>query len=298
MPLPPLSRSALDRDHATRMRDDAIDEALQVPTTRIVLVDGDRTLVHEGAIVRIDAGRLPRSAHLVWLGRTTRDREVPVGSVVLAALVDGDEAEGADAEGVDAAGTWASLRDVGGDLDDEDAGILTQAVALGRWQRSHGFSPGDGTPLTLEQGGWAARDVAGGQHFPRTDPAVIALVQDPSRKRVLLGRNVAWADRFSLFAGFVDPGESLEAAVVREVHEEAGVVVDDVRYVASQPWPFPRSLMVGFECVATDPDVAEADGEEIAEIRWLTRDDVRAGAVGLPGGSSIASFLLQRWLDR
>lgn len=289
MSLPPLSRSAIDRDHAGRMAPDAIASALADPTTRVLLVDGDRTPVASGRIVRVGPDRVPPGSRLAWLGRTAD------GGIVLAAFLS-TAAEGADAEGPEAEGTWHSLREIGGELGDEDAGLLTQAVALGRWQADHARSPADGSPLEFVHGGWVARDAGGGLYFPRTDPAVIALVLDESGERVLLGRNVAWAQRFSLFAGFVDPGESLEAAVVREVREEAGVRVRDVRYVASQPWPFPRSLMVGFTSVAIDPAAAVADGEEIAEVRWLTRDEVRAGAVELPGGASIASFLLARWL--
>jgi NAD+ diphosphatase len=293
--IPPLSRTSLDRDHASRMREGSMEEALADPSTRVVLVDGDRTLVADGAIVRVPVDRVPEDARMAWLGRTPGVDGRP-GSVVLSAAVDGSVIDGAG-DGQEF-GAWRSLREVGADLGDEDAGILTQAVALARWQAQTLFSGVDGSPVSFVQGGWVGRDGAGAQHFPRMDPAVIVLVTDATDERILLGRNAAWTDRFSLFAGFVDLGESFEATVVREVAEESGVTVRDPRYVASQPWPFPRSIMVGFEAVALDPEAARPDGEEIVEVRWLTRDEVRGGAVRLPGSASIAAHLIQRWLDR
>jgi NAD+ diphosphatase len=137
-------------------------------------------------------------------------------------------------------------------------------------------------------------------HYPRTDPAVIVLVTDDD-DRALLGRQASWpAGRFSTLAGFVEPGESLEAAVLREVREESGVVVDTVEYVASQPWPFPASLMLGyFARAATQP--AAADGVELAEAAWFTRDALRAalasGEVGLPPATSISRRLIDAWLE-
>ncbi|MFC7430786.1 MULTISPECIES: NAD(+) diphosphatase [unclassified Agrococcus] len=283
------------------MREGSLEAALADPSTRVVLVDGDRTLVAGGAIVRVPVDRVPSGASIAWLGRTAGHGGQQPGAIVLAATVDGSALDGAVVDGAGDGrelGDWRSLREIGAELDDEDAGILTQAVALARWQATSGFSGIDGSAVAFRQGGWVGIDGAGAQHFPRMDPAVIVLVTDAADERILLGRNAAWTDRFSLFAGFVDLGESFEATVVREVFEESGVRVEEPRYVASQPWPFPRSIMVGFEAVALDPEAARPDGEEIVEVRWLTRDDVRNGVVGLPGNASIAAHLIQRWLDR
>lgn len=292
--IPHLSRSALNRDHDSRTKTGAIEAALEDPATRIVLLDGDKALVSGGRVVRVRVADAPADATFNWLGRTAGTDDVPAGSVVLSAAVDQGAVENADPNA-----SWQGLRSIGAELDDEDAGIMTQAVALHRWQQVSGFSPRDGSPVEFAESGWVGVDQSGAQHFPRVDPAVIALITDPDDERVLLGRNALWDDnRYSLFAGFVDLGESLEAAVIREVREEAGVEVVEPRYVASQPWPFPRSLMLGFEAVAPDPDAAHPDGVEIVDVRWLTRDEVSAGVVGLPGGTSIASFLLQRWIER
>lgn len=296
MQVPPLARSALDRDHAARIAPGAVERALGDPTTRIVAVAGDRAPVRGGGLVRFAPDELPAEAAealvpLSWLGRTPADGQDASGGVVLSLLV----AEPFDVPGAE----WRSLREVGADLDDADAGVLVQAVALGVWQRESHHSPIDGSPADFEESGWVRRDAGGGAHFPRTDPAVIVAIHDRADERILLGHNAAWpADRYSLIAGFVDPGESLEAAVVREVHEETGLTVVEPRYLGSQPWPFPRSLMIGFECIADDPGAIRPDGVEILDVRWFTRDELRAGAVRLPGRTSIASWILDAWLER
>ena len=155
----------------------------------------------------------------------------------------------------------------------------------------------------MTTGGWVRRCAADdSEHYPRTDPAVIMLVRDRD-DRALLGHQVAWPDGwFSTLAGFVEPGESAEAAVRREVHEESGVTIgsdpDDVVYLGSQPWPFPNSLMLGFHAHASDVTV-QADGVEIGEARWFTRDELKSscatGEVRIPPAISIARRLIERW---
>ncbi len=297
MQVPPLARSALDRDHASRLAPDAVARALEVPSTRIIAIAGDRAPVRDGALVRLapdalaeQAGAVEPLVPLSWLGRAVAG-DGSRGGVILSMLV----AEPFDVPGAE----WRSLREVGADLDDADAGALVQAVALGVWQRESHHSPVDGSPAAFEESGWVRRDASGGAHFPRTDPAVIVAIHDRADERILLGHNAAWPEgRYSLIAGFVDPGESLEAAVVREVLEETGLRVVEPHYLGSQPWPFPRSLMLGFECIADDPDTIRPDGVEILDVRWFTRDELRAGAVQLPGRTSIASWILDAWLAR
>ncbi|GAA1417096.1 NAD(+) diphosphatase [Agrococcus citreus] len=297
MQVPPLARSALDRDHAARIAPGAVERALQDRATRVVTIAGDRAPVRDGMLVRFAPDALPAEAAAVrprvplsWLGRAVGP-DGARGGVILSMLV----AEPFDVPGAE----WRSLREVGAELDDADAGVLVQAVALGVWQRESHHSPVDGSRAEFEESGWVRRDAAGGAHFPRTDPAVIVAIHDRADERILLGHNAAWpADRYSLIAGFVDPGESLEAAVTREVLEETGLAVVEPRYLGSQPWPFPRSLMVGFECIADDPGSIRPDGVEILDVRWFTRDELRAGAVRLPGPTSIASWIIDDWLER
>jgi NAD+ diphosphatase len=213
-------------------------------------------------------------------------------------------------------GRLMDLRVVGNtsDLDDVTLGILSSALALLNWHDRAGFSAVDGSVTTPVKGGWSRVGESGDEEFPRIDPAVICLVHDGG-DRVLLGRQHTWPERmFSLLAGFVEAGESLERCVAREIHEEVGIDVYDIRYLGSQPWPLPRSLMLGFAAVA-DPaqPLAFSDGE-IAEAHWFTRGEVRtalaAGAWGtpagvtsggaeprllLPGSISIARTIVESW---
>ncbi|MFL6239592.1 MAG: NAD(+) diphosphatase [Actinomycetes bacterium] len=189
------------------------------------------------------------------------------------------------------------LREVGALLDDRDAGLLTHAVALANWHATHTHCPRCGALTEPTLGGSVRRCTAdGSEHFPRTDPAVIMLVHDGA-DRCVLGRQPSWpTDRFSTLAGFVEPGEAAELAVGREVQEEVGIPVTDVTFRGSQPWPFPSSLMLGFWARATD-DVITLDGSELAEARWLTREQLRREEVLLPPPVSIAWRLITDWLE-
>ncbi|MFC5992823.1 NAD(+) diphosphatase [Pseudonocardia hispaniensis] len=205
---------------------------------------------------------------------------------------------------------WADLRAVGVALDALGAGLLTTAVSVLNWHDAARFCARDGSPTQRYNAGWVRRCAHGHEEYPRTDPAVICLVHDGA-DRVLLARQPVWPPgRYSVLAGFVEAGESLEACVAREIREEVGLQVREIRYLGSQAWPFPRSLMVGFHALA-DPDqpLHPADGE-IAEAFWVTRDEVRAAlargdwdrppepgrrVVLLPGRVSIARSMLDSW---
>ena len=196
----------------------------------------------------------------------------------------------------------AGLREVGSRLDDRDAGLLVLAVGLANWHATHTHCPRCGTPTVVASAGFTRVCPADqSEHYPRTDPAIIVLVTDASGERCLLGSSARWAGRrFSTLAGFVEPGESAEAAVVREVGEESGVVVGEVDYLGSQPWPFPSSLMLGFTARALSPDaVPVADGVELLETRWFTRAEIDKGiadgSLGLPPAVSIARRLIEHW---
>jgi NAD+ diphosphatase len=192
------------------------------------------------------------------------------------------------------------LREVGAALGDRDAGLFVHAVALANWHATHPRCARCGEATTVQAAGHVRRCPAcGTEHFPRTDPAVIVLVTDAAG-RALLGHNPQWPpNRYSTLAGFVEPGESAEHAVVREIKEESGVDVVDVRYLGSQPWPFPSSLMLGYTARALDPDAVQVDGEEISDARWFTPDDLRAavasGEVLFPPSVSIARRLVEHW---
>lgn len=191
------------------------------------------------------------------------------------------------------------LREISSRLPAGPSGLFVHAIGLMNWHARHRFCPNCGIETEVIAAGHVRRCPAcEAQQFPRSDPAVIMLVVDDS-DRALLGRAPAWPEgRFSTLAGFVEPGESLEQAVIREVFEEVGVVVDDVTYEGSQPWPFPSSLMVGFVAHAATSDI-KIDPEEIAEARWLSRAELveagRRGEILMPGSISIARWLIERW---
>jgi NAD+ diphosphatase len=180
----------------------------------------------------------------------------------------------------------------------EEAGVLAYARAMVHWREKHRFCGRCGSRTVATQGGHVLQCSEAGcatLQFPRIDPAVIVLVTDG--ERALLGRQADWpAGRYSTIAGFVEPGESLEDAVIREVREETGVEVDVVDYHSSQPWPFPSSLMLGFTAHASRTQIHRAD-EELEDARWLTREQIAAGEVALPTTHSISFRLIEDWYD-
>ncbi len=210
------------------------------------------------------------------------------------------------------AGDWQTLREFGPQADDLEADLVVTAIALEQWHQRHTHCPRCGAPTVESQAGWTRTcTIDGSEHFPRTDPAVIMLIHDGGDK-ALLGRGPQWGPgRFSTLAGFVEPGESLESAVAREVFEEVGVGVRDIRYLASQPWPFPASLMLGFVARLDGEPSITLDPVEMAEAGWFTREEIARAADwtddeiepepgrtlrAIPPHFSISRFLIDRWL--
>lgn len=283
----PLAGGLIDRDAATRGSADALERAWVSADALVLRVDGPNIPVRDSdstlALVSTGSVVAPLNER-IYLGL----RE---GVPVFAIAAEETEAE----SGV----TWKHTFVATMKLDQVERELVTMALAVIRWHESAQYSPRDGEATETADGGWSRRTASGGELFPRTDPAVIVLITHEDR--VLLGSNVLWeTGRFSLLAGFVEAGETLEGAVEREVFEEAGVRVDNIRYVASQPWPFPRSLMLGFHAslaAGQDPKAFVADPTEISELRWFTRDEILSPQSGLmlPGALSIAGWLLDTW---
>jgi NAD+ diphosphatase len=285
-----LSRSAVDRATQRRGDTDWLARAWADPGTRVLVVRDAQ------ALVATREGQL----ELVFVPSA----EAPEGTRFLLGVDDGDVAY----FGVSAVAPWGdepqatpmALRQVGALLSDRDAGLMTHAVALAYWHDSHTHCPQCGTPTVPAPAGHLTTCPAdGSEHFPRLDPAVIMLVIDPD-DRLMLARNALWpAGRMSVVAGFVEPGESAEHAVAREVYEETAIVVGQVSYLGSQPWPMPRSLMLGFQAAAKGGQQISVDEEEIGEARWFTRAELRAaieaGEIGVAPTSSIARRLIEYW---
>ncbi len=302
-----LSRGTVDR--VTHRRNDKqwLDAAWADPRTRVLVVTGGRALVRfddDEHVELVFVAPAQASAGTRFLLGQDADGVVYFGvsADLPAALSPSPARSPAPSPAPSPAGTVrvASLREVGVLLGDRDAGLLTHAVALANWHDTHTHCPVDGTPTIPDPGGHSTRCPADGtEHFPRTDPAVIMLVTDPD-DRCLLARNAAWPGRrVSILAGFVEPGESAEQAVIREVAEETQIKVTNVRYVGSQPWPMPRSLMLGFRAEAPAGQAIIVDREEIAEAYWFSRDEllaaIKAREIALPPPVSIARRIIEDW---
>jgi NAD+ diphosphatase len=294
---PTLSRSGHDR--AAERRTDAGWLASAWERARVLLVTPDyRAPVTEGGdhprLALRPAAAVPADAGRYFLGLAGEQPLFAVRGPRDHSHAAADELPRAERV------RWSDLREVGAELDDLDAGLLTTSVALARWHDRHPRCPICGNPTDLQNGGWSRRcPVDDSEHFPRTDPAVIMLVHDGG-DRCVLGRQASWPPgRYSILAGFVEPGESSEAAVAREVGEEVGLAVTDVHYTGSQPWPFPSSLMLGYTALAVGDLTLSLNDGELADARWFTRDEIRRGVgpVALPPPVSIAHRIITDWLD-
>ena len=288
-----IPHTSIDRAADLRAEPDIIERLRADETTRVVAVREGRVRVDRDGLLLVAPSAI---ADATWalLGRSSEG-----AAILLAAL-------GPEADTIDAAPdeTWLGLRDLGARLGADDTELLIEALALGGWLRDAPFCPACGGGTELRQAGWSRRCLqCGREHFPRTDPAVIVAVESADGERLLLGANANWAGRmYSCFAGFTEAGESLESTVHREIEEESGVHLSSLRYVSSQPWPFPRSLMLGFRAVVVDESAARPDGEEIIDVRWFSRAEIGSalageGPVGLPGPASIARALIIAWYE-
>lgn len=284
----------LDRAAERRTEDGFLERLRADAASRVVVVAGDAVpLATPGSVAWVAPDAVPADAEWAFLGFTSD------GVARLVAVLADRRAE----PPFEATGGWAGLRAVAPAVSPVEVDAVVTALSLGRWLRDAPFCVRCGTRMDVSTAGWSRTCPACGlQDFPRTDPAVIVGVTsatDPDL--LLLGANAAWGGRmYSCFAGFVEAGESLEATVHRELAEEAGVALRDVRYRGSQSWPFPRSLMCGFLATAIDDGLARPDGEEILRVRWFHRDEIGAALAGetdfaLPGPASIAHRLIAGW---
>jgi NAD+ diphosphatase len=306
----PLARSAVDRDNVLRAEPGLLTKLWQDPNVRVLaLWDGQallagspdapkpQLLLLEPHIFE-NARRVGSLTFEAYLGFTVSEESgTAANTKILLAVLDPAAANAIESNPE----AWHGLRRTGAGLSARDAGLYAEALALANWNATHLYCPRCGEATESTQAGWV-RDCPsdGHQIFPRTDPAIIVSVVD-DQDRILLGSQGIWEDnRWSILAGFVEPGESLAAAVQREVFEESGVRVIAPEYLGSQAWPFPYSLMVGFTA-QVDPAHRGAelvpDGEEIEKLRWFSREEIAAEAKNLllPGKLSIAGALIEHW---
>jgi NAD+ diphosphatase len=275
-----FSGAALDRAAALRRRPEWLEARRVDPRARAMLMSDEGVLLEDGRLLTQHP-----SPDAVFLGLM---KETPLFADHLGSALP-------------ERGHAAGLREAATELPADEAALAAYAGSLLAWHRRHRFCANCGAPTEPRDGGHErVCPECGAHHFPRTDPVVIVRVTDGA-DGLLLGRQARWPEgRFSLLAGYVEPGETLEEAVRREVLEESGVALDSVAYVASQPWPFPGSLMLGFSALAERGSPAPGD-DELAEVRWFEREEVQRAARGegplmLAPPYSIARRLIDAWL--
>jgi NAD+ diphosphatase len=289
----PFSFTTPRLDRHSHKRDDPafIAAALVDPSTRIVVFSNGECLIEGPETWRLrllDPSELEALGIVPWppvfLG-------VDTGRALFAVEVDATQRE--RIERAHFVELWRNASR----LPDHEATIFAYAKGMLEWHARHRYCGRSGAANLVTSGGH--RLLGGEEHaqFPRVDPAIIVLVQRGDE--CLLGRKAGWPeDRYATIAGFVEPGESLEDAVRREVKEETNIDVDDVTYMASQPWPFPSSLMVGFHALATGADPIALNDKELADARWFTRDDIASHRIRIPPAMSIAFYLIEQWFDQ
>ncbi|WP_125609718.1 NAD(+) diphosphatase [Specibacter cremeus] len=313
----PWPDAVLDRDSDNRQEPGFLDAVRTRASRRLMIIQRGRTLVRDGRIryLRPDelpAGVLAREDQAVYLGAVLpglgdgAGTDLPAGTEVLMLDVTDDDDPlawvpgGAVPVNTGPGDTvLIDYREGAEGLGAVDAGIFVEAQGVANWHRTHPRCPRCGSATTLEWAGWMRRCVAdGSEHFPRTDPAVIVAIIGAD-DRILLANNASWeTNHFSTVAGFVESGENLEQAVVREIAEEVGVRLHTPTYVGSQAWPFPRSLMLGF-LARTDDVEPMPDGVEVVRARWFGRAELQAavlsGEVVISRRTSIARSLIEHW---
>ncbi|MET3803923.1 NAD+ diphosphatase [Nakamurella sp. UYEF19] len=302
--MPVLSRAAADRSEDLR---DPVRTAAAWPTARVLTVDEAGRVPIDSTDTGVSLSHHPATD----LGAAPPPEAVLLGTVAPVGsegpidywAIPGEVAVGGELWSFGTSPDPSTLREVGGLLSDTDAGLMTAAVAVLNWHRNGRFCPRCGEPSAPRSAGWSRLCPNGHEEFPRTDPAVIVLVHDGADKMVL-ARQPSWpSGRVSVLAGFTEAGEALEGTVTREIAEEVGLHVTDIGYLGSQPWPFPRSLMVGFAARAEPGSLLFPRDGEIEAAQWVDRAAVRrmlanggeSDGLILPPGISIARRMVEGW---
>ncbi|MBO1266790.1 NAD(+) diphosphatase [Arthrobacter cavernae] len=302
LPVPP---ARVDRGSGERMKPGMVEELIATGSAKAMVLSQKKALVARDGLWFGDAAPLLEELQAagagnvtaIYLGRTLGPSSLDEGTQVL--LYVADELPAAGTAGIPSGVEAAGFRDVAAQLDATDTALFVEASAIANWHATHTHCPKCGTPTVIEAGGWVRRcPQDNSEHYPRTDPAIIVTVVGPDGRLLLGGGGPADAKNYSTLAGFVEPGESLEQAVAREIAEEVGVRVTACQYLGSQSWPFPASLMFGFTA-STDDAVARPDGVEVTRARWFSREELQAavlsGEITISTRLSIARSLIEHW---
>ncbi|HET6268781.1 MAG TPA: NAD(+) diphosphatase [Arthrobacter sp.] len=308
----PVRPALVDRGSAARMEPGMVEELLRSGAARAVVLSGRQALVSGNSLVLLDAAELAEHLqgtpyapeHLIYLGSALAGSDLAAGTeLILFVLPEQFEVHAEEFEahvaGIPASAQWAGFRDVAARLNSTDTALFIEASAIANWHATHTHCPRCGAATQAEAGGWVRRCPAdGSEHFPRTDPAIIVTVVGPDDRLLLGGGGPLDAKNYSTLAGFVEPGESLEQAVIREIGEEVGIRVTASQYLGSQSWPFPASLMLGFTATTSDTE-ARPDGVEVTRARWFSRSElheaVLSGEIVISSRLSIARSLIEHW---
>ena len=301
----PVRPALVDRGSVVRAAPRFLADQLANPETLAVVLSGRQGLVQGGGLCITAAQPLLRNLTeagfapelTIYLGSALPDSDLPTGTALLLFVLPEQAAPGT--AGIPSDARWAGLRDVAAVLTATHTALFIEASAITNWHAGHTHCPRCGTPTDVESAGWVRRCPAdSSEHYPRTDPAIIVTVVGPDGRLLLGGGGPADARNYSTLAGFVEPGESLEQAVVREIYEEVGVRVTACQYLGSQSWPFPASLMLGFTALTEDAE-ARPDGVEVTRARWFSREELRkavqTGEITISSRLSIARSLIEHW---
>jgi NAD+ diphosphatase len=301
----PIRPAMVDRGSADRVRPGMVEELLEREGTLAAVLTGRQALVQGNRLVLAEAARLLAGlrelgsvpGQIIYLGAALPGSELPAGTELLLFVLPAQVDVGAG--GIPADAFWAGFRDVAAQLGPTDTALFVEASAIANWHSTHTHCPRCGAATVVEAAGWVRRcPEDGSEHYPRTDPAIIVTVVGPDGRLLLGGGGPADARNYSTLAGFVEPGESLEQAVVREIYEEVGVRITGCQYLGSQSWPFPASLMLGFTAITPDTE-ARPDGVEVTRARWFSREELQQavlnGEITISSRLSIARSLIEHW---
>jgi len=291
----PLAQSAIDRDYLLRDEANLFENLWADAATRVLPIYQGKVLLKGQALRLLEVGEVDDPAVLVYLGKSTEaSQDEPSGTPLVLAVLNDENASALEPD----ENKWQVLRRSGFGLSARDAGMYVQALAMANWHLNHQFCSRCGGATVPAKAGWTRRCLVDGKEiYPRTDPAVIVSVID-DQDRILLGSQGVWEEnRWSVLAGYVEPGESLSSTVEREMFEEAGVRVTDIEYLGSQGWPYPYSVMVAFSARVHGQQQHVADGIEIAKLRWFSREDIRneKDSILFPGPLTIARAMIEHW---